>query len=146
MASGYDVYSSAEFQEAIEKCQIFWLKGPRGGHYNDGFELLGRIKCGNPETLFSYLDALGVKVTLHKEEPDCWCPPPVFMGGSNYWIEYENRFEIRGINAVILIATTTLELEFNLNSTSWYDVTVDDVKRAIKFEKILAEKNIVDVD
>ncbi|ODC03842.1 hypothetical protein BFW38_10095 [Terasakiispira papahanaumokuakeensis] len=143
MPSATDLYESAPFRDAISQCRVFRLKHPRGGQYNDGYELLGTIQCDDSKTLLSYLSALGIKIKWHQESPDFWCPPPLIIEGKPFWIEYDHYFVIRGLTAYVTIDTTDHNLTFNLNSTSWFDVTLDDVKNAIKFEQLLEELNII---
>lgn len=143
MQSGTDLYQSRAFRNELEKCQVFYLKGPRGGHYNDGFELLGVIETDSAEALLALLDTLGVPYTAHKQKPDCWCPPPLELAGETLWIEYEHRFDCFGFSAYITVRTSDNSVEFNFNSTSCYDVTLDDVKRAVGFEKELRSRGIL---
>ncbi|SFM21964.1 hypothetical protein [Marinobacter zhejiangensis] len=143
MSSGYDLYQSQAFRDELEKCQVFYLKHPRGGHYNDGFELLGVIETGSAEELLALLGILGVPHTLHKQKPECWCPPPLEIGGETLWLEYENRFECFGFPAYVTVGTSNNTVEFNFNSISCYDVTLDDVKRAVAFEEALRSQGIL---
>lgn len=143
MLSGYDLYQSEEFEREMGKLRISRLKYPRGGHYNDGYELLATLKCGSIKELLSLLDRLGIIYSMHSEKPPFWCPPPVMIDGNEQWIEYKNQFEYFGFNTYITVGTTEFYIEFNLNTGSWYDVTMDDVKNAINFEKILIDKNII---
>lgn len=143
MALETDVYNSQQFRDELEKCQVFYLKYPRGGHYNDGYELLGLIETDSAEALLGLLDTLGIPHTIHKQKPDPWCPPPLSLGGESLWIEYKNRFDCFGFSTHATVRTSDNSVEFNFNSTSWYDVTLEDVKRAIRFEKELLTQGVL---
>jgi len=145
VVSQYELYQSQEFREALKECKIFRLKYPRGGHYNDGFELLGKLVFTDGKLLLEGLGAIGANYLLHKEKPECWCPPPFDVEGIKYWIEYKNECECFGYKTYIRIGTETSDfsIEFNFNSTSWYDVIIEDVQRAISFERILISNGIL---
>jgi len=139
--SQFDVYHNKE----LKKCSLFKLKYPRGGHYNDGFELLGKLVFEDGRALLNGLDAIGAEYVLHKEKPERWTPPPFDVDEIKYWLEYKNNFECFGYKTHISIGTGTTDfsIEFNFNSTSWYDVIIDDVKRAISFEKVLVAQGLL---
>lgn len=134
-----DDYDSKEFRAELKKCTLFQLKYPRGGHYNDGYELLGKLVYADSKALLEGLNSIGAEYFLHKEKPDSWTPPPFYLEGHKYWIEYNNFFECFGYKTYICIGTgsSDFSIEFNLRNTSWYDVLIEDVKRAVAFEKTL---------
>jgi len=119
------------------------LKYPRGGQYNDGYELLGTISTKSGSDLLSLLDILGVPYEVHKQEPDIWCPPPILVGDELVWVEYEKNFECFGYKTYITVGTTDFSVVFNFNSTSWYDVVLDDVIRAKCFEQKLKSNGVL---
>ena len=143
--SKIDAFKNEELSDELNKCTFFRLKYPRGGQYNDGFELLGKMVFANGKALLEGLDAIGLEYFLHKEKPECWCPPPFDVEGLQYWIEYKNECECFGYKTYICVVTGTSDfsIEFNFNSTSWYDVVMDDVKRAISFEKVLISRGLL---
>ncbi|TAA41709.1 hypothetical protein [Corallincola spongiicola] len=143
MSSTFDFYQSEEFRNELRVCRLFRLKYPRGGHYNDGFELLGEIKFANGEELLKALDVIGVRYKIHSEKPQVWCPPPLAVGSETCWIEYENIVTCFGYKTYVKIGTCEPSLEFNFNSVSWYEVTLEDVKRAASFEKVLISYNLL---
>lgn len=143
MLSGKDLYNSQLFRDELNKCKIFTLKYPRGGQYNDGHELLGSISTKNGSELLLLLDTLGVPYKAHTREPDGWCPPPVVVGDELVWLEYDKNFVCFGYKTYITVGTSDHSVEFNFNSTSWYDVILDDVKRAVCFERELESKGCI---
>ena len=116
------------------------MKSPRGGQYNDGFEILGELKFSDARKLLSSLDIIGVNYIVHEKQPEVWCPPPFCLGGKQLWIEYENSCECFGYRAHITIGTCSpdFSIVFNFNSASWFDVSIEDVKRAAAFVDVLA--------
>jgi len=143
MSSGTNDYQSRLFIDELKKCQIFYLKRPRGGQYNDGYELLGSIKVNSKKEFFVLLETLGVNYTTHTQKPDIWCPPPIEEEGHKLWMEYQKSFKCFGFDTHITIGTTDYSILFNFNSTSWYDVTLSDIKNAIDFEKELLSKGLI---
>ncbi|WP_221801517.1 hypothetical protein [Oceanobacter mangrovi] len=143
MTSIFDLYQTEEFRSELRGCQIFRLKYPRGGHYNDGFELLGELKFASGEELLKALDVLGVNYRVHSEKPQVWCPPPLAIGSKKYWVEYDSFVTCFGFKTYVKVGTCEPLLEFNFNSVSWYEVTLEDVKRAASFEKALALHNLL---
>ncbi len=128
---------SQEFKTELKKCNIFKIKSPKGGHYNDRFELNAIIAAENEAQLLNYLERLGVCHTVHNEEPKQWCPPPIVLNGTKKWIEYNAQCECFGYKTCVHIGTTNLTIEFNFNSDNLYEVSINDLKRAVEFEKTL---------
>ena len=140
-----DIPKNEELRDELKKCTLFRLKYPKGGHYNDGFELLGKLVFTDSKALLEGLDSIGAEYFLHKEKPERWCPPPFDAEGFQYWIEYKNECECFGYKTHICVGTGTSDfsIEFNFNSTSWYDVVLEDVKRAISFENVLISRGLL---
>lgn len=140
-----DDYNSEEFRAELKKCTLFQLKYPRGGHYNDGYELLGKLRFDDSKALLEGLNSIGAEYLLHKEKPESWTPPPFHLEGHQYWIEYNSFFECFGYKTHICIGTNSSDfsIEFNLRTTSWYDVLIEDVKRVVAFEKVLISRGLL---
>lgn len=132
-----------EFEKELQKCKLFRLKAPRGGHYNDRFELLGEIKLSNGVELLKTLDMLGVAYTLHNHEPQQWSPPPLIVGNDKHWIVYQQPNSCFGFETGLTIGTTDCTIEFSFNSTNSFEVKIDDIKRAVSFEQVLASHNLL---
>ncbi len=146
MTSTNEIYQSEEFKSELRKCQIFRLKYPRGGQYNDGYKLLGKITLSDGKELLKALDTIGVTYFLYSQEPAEWCPPAFIVDTENCWMKYENQSKCFGFRTYITIGISDFSIEFNFNSTSWYDVTLDDVKQAICFEKALTSHDLLVVE
>ncbi|MBT32434.1 MAG: hypothetical protein CMO01_22450 [Thalassobius sp.] len=148
----YELYSSEAFKSKLSKCKIFKLKYPKGGHYNDGFELNGEIKRASANELLSLLDDLGVKYVIHDTEPILekdkhglrinWCRP-IELNNQKMWLELNNWCNCFGFKTFIHINPTNYSITFNFNSESWYNVKLEDVERALLFEKELEKRNLL---
>ncbi len=138
-----DMYSGEEFKQAFEKLRLFRIKAPYGGQANDGFELLGTLAFADYRELVNTLDLLGVDYELHREKPDCWTPPPFLLDNSQHWITYTRHCECFGYQTYVLIGTTDCTIEFNFNSSSWYEVQFEDLIRALAFEQVLEEYGLL---
>ncbi|CAH0534004.1 hypothetical protein VST7929_01886 [Vibrio stylophorae] len=132
-----DLYQSDAFRLAISECQLFRLKYPQGGQCNDGFALLGELTFVDGAALLKALDTLQVTYHIHREKPPIWSPPPLTVDAEQIWITYARSCVCLGYQTQIKINTSIPSLEFNFNAKSWYEVTLDDVKRAVSFEKML---------
>ncbi len=141
-----DIHNSDEFRSKLKKCTLFRLKRPRGGLYNDGFEILGTLVFRNGKELLKALDILEIDYALHDEKLPKWMPPPLEVEGRTYWIEYENYCaSCLGHRTSILIRTgpEDYSIEFNFNSKSHYYVAMVDIDRALVFEKVLESKGLL---
>ncbi|UZR96507.1 hypothetical protein [Chondrinema litorale] len=152
MSSEDKLYNSEAFQSKIKQCKIFKLKYPKGGHYNDGFELNGEVNRTTTNELLKLLDDLGVKYLLHEAEPILekdkygltinWCRP-IELNNLKMWLELNNWCECYGFKTFIHVNPTNFSVTFNFNSKSWYNVTLEDVERAYLFEKELERHGLI---
>jgi len=136
-------YDKPEFINTMRKCKIFYIKDPRGGHYNDGYELLCVLKRTNKKDYLSLLDELGVKYTLYTQKPEQWTPPPFEEEGQKLWITYESQHNCFGFNTNVQLGPAEYNILFNFNQKSHYDVFLDDVKNALAFEQELLTRGLI---
>ncbi|UII25057.1 hypothetical protein LVD15_17300 [Fulvivirga maritima] len=145
-------YDSEVFASTLEKCRLFKLKYPKGGQYNDGFELNGTLHRNSAHELLGLLDDLGVDYMLHDTEPELekdqygfainWCRP-IVVDNKKKWLELNNRSECFGFKTYLQVNPDQYTITFNFNSTSWYDVVLEDVERALSFENELDRRGLV---
>ena len=142
-----DLYRSQSIHEELSKCRIFELKHPkRGGQHNDyaEYELSARLKCGNSGALLSRLDRIGIKYALYKFKPRFECPPPFKVDGEDTWIGYRSYVEDFGFKFHLTIWTSECEIGFNLGLENKHGVTLSEVNHALRFERFLIERNVLD--
>ena len=136
-------YDNPEFINTMRKCKVFYIKDPKGGHYNDGYELLCSLQSANKQDYFHLLDKLEITYTLHTQKPDEWTPPPIEEQGKTLWITYQSQQNCFGFHTNVQLGASEYYILFNFNQKSHYDVFLDDVKNAFAFEQELLTRGLI---
>lgn len=152
---GEDLQENEEFWAKLEECRLFEIRYPRGGQYNDGFELNGHLFRQTPAELLTLLNDLGIEYTLHDEMPvleknkfgipmnSCH---PINTESGFKWLELNGWQRVLGHEAHVSVWPSGLEIKINLNSLSWFCVALEDVERAIELEANMQKLGIVSFD
>ena len=136
-------YNDPRFIDEMSKCKAFYIKSPKGGHYNDGYELLCFFQRTNKQDYFNLLNKLEIIYTLHTQKPDEWTPPPIEEHDGTLWMTYESQQNCFGFHTNVQLGPSEYSILFNFNQKSHYDVFLDDVINALAFEQVLLTKGLL---
>lgn len=144
---------TSEFSTLLDRCQFFFLKRPRGGQYNDGYELNGILKAESQSQFLGYLEKLDLSYTRQTEaskpvnEADFDTLVDYIAATTDYaqlnlpeattqpWLVYKKRNHCLSLPFHLTLSATPFEIHLNANGSSWYEVTTEDLNRALQFEE-----------
>nr|WP_086937968.1 hypothetical protein [Thaumasiovibrio occultus] len=130
-------------RQLFAQSRLFYIKPPRGGQANDGFELLGELEFPDSRALLAALEVLGVPYTL-RAAPRWHNQPPLQIDGETAFIDCPSQVTCLGFSFYLTVSPTTLR--FCFNGQSHYQVFDEDIERALAFEAALMANGLLLTD
>ncbi len=159
--SKHSIYHTSTFRSLLAQCCFFKLQPPKGGQYNDGFELNGILKAQSQSQFLDYLDKLDISFTQQTEAPkpldeaDFDTLADYIAATTDYaqlklpetttqpWLVYKKHNHCLGLPFYVSLTTDPFEIHLNTNGTSWYEVSIADLKQALLLEEKMTEKGLL---
>ncbi|NGP88261.1 hypothetical protein [Fodinibius halophilus] len=141
---------SSELREKLDQCRYFYLKSPRGGHFNDGYELIADIVYENSSQLLTMLDILEADYSLSATKPSiaendkyCYCRPvEISLDKETQWL-LVRHFPTNKDPSIYINYVTDELIRLIGNQSSWYKVTLYDIEVALQYDtKLEALKKV----
>lgn len=142
---GSGLEENHELITKMKKLRWFKISYPKGGHYNDGYELYLTLNYDSAESLISDLGVFGIEYLIlesadrgdNQDYRTGLCE--YRLNGKTVVVSYSKFQKVLNYSAYISIGSDYLSI--NLNQSSWYYVTLDDINAATEVERQILPKS-----
>ena len=137
---GESLKPNEDFRTKVGALRLFVLSSPRGGQYNDGYQLNLYLVFESDQEQLRLLDFIGVDYQISDQKPE---PPeeeqfrynspiPINVGNGEQWLHLKHAAHIFDHKAYL--DAWPQRLRINRNHSSWYSITLDDVESLLNIE------------
>ncbi len=152
---------TSEFSTLLHQCRFFSSSHPKDGQYNDGYELNGILKTQSQSQFLDFLEKLEISFTQQPEAPKsadeahfgtladyiaattAYAQLKLPEVSTQPWLVYKKDNHCLGLPFHVTLATAPFEIHINANGSSWYEITLADLKQALLLEERMTEKELL---